>query len=352
MRRSLEAPGNTRTRVLAAATVALLVLLGCGAATSGSAAAATAHPSFMWGAWIGSQLTGKEAPWDWNAVTAFEQRNAGGRHVTAVHWGIGTPWGHEFNYWLGPLNSVRNAGAVSVVDMDTGSIPLRKVARGADDAAFRKWADQAATWGYPLLLRFDFEMNGQWFPWGTRPLNRNTPADFVAAWRHVHSIFTAAGATNVAWVWCPNIDPLHEMTSVSRVYPGSAYVDWTCLDGYNFGKSWMSFSKIYTSSYRRIVQLAPSKPMLIGEVATTGRGGKKAQWIHNMFRVLPRFRHIHGLLWWDKWGQKDNRRLDWPIETSRAASTAFSRGIGSTLARTCRGLIGSTKSQCMGEVGP
>jgi hypothetical protein len=353
VRRCPEVPRSLRSRVLAAATVALLVLLGGGASMAGSAAATTPHQSFLWGAWIGSQLTGREAPWDWNAVTAFEQRNAGGRHLNAVHWGIGTPWDHEFNYWLGPLNSVRNAGAVSVVDMDTGSVSLRKVTKGAYDGAFRRWANEAASWGYPLLLRFDFEMNGQWFPWGTRPINQNTPADFVAAWRHVHNIFTAAGATNVGWVWCPNIDPLREMTSVNRLYPGGAYVDWTCLDGYNFGKSWMSFSKLYTSSYRRIVRLAPSKPMLIGEVATTGRGGNKARWIHNMFRALPSFRHIHGLLWWDKWARKDNRRLDWPIETSKAASTAFRRGISSTLARTCRGLTGNTRAQCMGEAaGP
>lgn len=353
MRRSFEAPRGVRSRRLAAVTVALLVVLGSGASTSRGAAATSPHQSFLWGAWIGPQLTGKEAPWDWNAVTDFEQRNAGGRHLNAVHWGVGTPWAHPFNYWLGPLNGVRNAGAVSVVDMDTGSVSLRKIAKGADDGAFRTWASQAASWGYPLLLRFDFEMNGQWFAWGTRPINRSTPADFVAAWRHVHDLFTAEGATNVAWVWCPNIDPLHEMTSVGRVYPGKSYVDWTCLDGYNFGKSWMSFKKIYTSSYRRIVKLAPSKPMLVGEVATTGRGGNKAQWIRNMFRVLPSFRHIRGLLWWDKWGHKDNRRLDWPIETSRAASTAFSRGIGSTLARTCRRLTGSAHAQCMGDaVGP
>ena len=338
-------------RVLLIAALVLLVLLASGASTDGRASTAPpGTPRFLWGAWIGSQFTGAEAPWSWQAVTDFENRNAGGRHLNAVHWGVGTAWGHPFNYWLNQFNAVQSAGARSVVDMDTGTVALRKIANGADDGAFRQWASEAAAWGQPLLLRFDFEMNGQWFRWGTRPKNRNTPASFVAAWRHVHNIFTAAGATNVSWMWCPNIDPLHEMTSLARLYPGRSYVDFTCLDGYNFGRSWASFAQLYTSTYRKILRLAPSKPMVIGEVATVGHGGNKAHWIRDMFQALAtRFRHIHGLLWWDRWGSKGTRRLDWPIETSAGASVAFNKGISGTLTRACRGLAGSAQTACLGK---
>lgn len=342
-------------RMLVVATLVLLALLAGGTAASGrSSKTATQTPPFLWGAWIGNQFTGTEAPWSWDAVTDWENKNAGGRHLNAVHWGVGTAWAHPFNYWLGPFNLVHDAGGTSVVDMVTGTVRLRKIANGAYDRAFRTWATEAASWGYPLILRFDFEMNGQWFQWGTRPVvNRNTPASFVAAWRHVHRIFTRAGATNVGWAWCPNIDPYREMTSVAKLYPGGKYVDWTCLDGYNFGKSWMSFRKLYTHSYRQIIKIAPTKPMLIGEIASTERGGNKAKWIHSMFQDLgTRFRHIHGLLWWDKFGFKGSRRLDWPIETSRAASTAFSRGIGKTLARTCHRLTGTIRTACLGKATP
>ena len=49
---------------------------------------------------------------------------------------------------------------------------------------------QAQEWGHPFFLRFDWEMNGFWFPW-SEGVNGNKPGEFVAAWRHVHDIFTA-----------------------------------------------------------------------------------------------------------------------------------------------------------------
>lgn len=323
-------------KILLAGTLALVAVFGFVTAAQGRPSApAPGGQRFLWGAWIGKQFTGTEAPWSWRAEKEFEARNAGGKRVNLVHWGVGPPWEHNFNYWLSPLNRVRSAGATSLVDMGTDNVALRNIAGGAYDSALRTWASQARSWGHPFLLRFDFEMNGSWYPWGTRPQNQNTPADYVAAWRHIHDIFTAAGATNVSWVWCPNSSPAHhKMSSYASLYPGNAYVDWTCLDGYNFGKPWTSFTRLFASSYRQVMRLAPTKPMIIGEVASTGQGRSKARWIRGMFHALStRFRGIHGLVWFDKRALVDNKLYDWPIETSRAASAAFNKGITSTLAR-------------------
>ena len=85
--------------------------------------------------------------------------------------------------------------------------------------------------------------------------------------------------------------------------------------------------------------------MLIGEVGSTERGGSKARWMTGMFEALAtRFRHIHGLLYYDVHGVGDS-----PIETSRSSSAAFSKGIGSTLKRVCHGLGGGARAQCMGR---
>ncbi|MGZ4416787.1 MAG: glycoside hydrolase family 26 protein [Gaiellaceae bacterium] len=319
--------------VVALALVALL--FGSGASAKRATPPTPSSQRFLWGAWIGSQFTGGEPPWSWSAVTDFEARNAGGKHLSVVHWGVGLPGAQSFSYWLPPLNRVRQAGALSLVDMDTGSTALRGVANGAYDTALRAWATGAKAWGHPLLLRFDWEMNGNWFPWGTAPSNQNTPSDFVAAWRHAHDVFAAVGAANVNWVWCPNIDPHRMFTNLDSLYPGSAYVDWTCLDGYNNDDPWTNFSGLYTSSYHQLRRLAPTKPIIIGEVASTGQGGNKAHWISSMFHALAtRFAHIQGVVWYDKWGSSS--REDWPIETSRAASAAFRKGIRSLLTRRCR----------------
>ena len=81
---------------------------------------------------------------------------------------------------------------------------LRNIADGKFDSYIRTWARTLAAYGGEVQLRFAQEMNGDWYPWG-RGTNGNTPAEFVKAWRHVHDIFTAAGATNVQWVWRPRV---------------------------------------------------------------------------------------------------------------------------------------------------
>lgn len=320
-------------KALLAGSLALIALLAFVTAAEGGRSAPPGTQRFLWGAWIGKQFTGTEAPWSWQAVKDFETANAGGRHVNLVHWGVAPPWQQNFDYWLAALNRVRSAGAISLVDMGSGNVPLSKLAGGAYDSSLRTWASEAKSWGHPFLLRFDFEMNGSWYPWGTRPNNQNTAADYVAAWRHMHDIFTAAGATNVSWVWCPNaVPPHHAMTPLASLYPGSAYVDWTCFDAYNFGTPWTSFAKLLATGYRQVMQLAPTKPMLIGEVATTGHRGSKPRWIRGMFRAFAtRFPAIRGLVWFDKPAVVDDRPYDWPIETSRAASAAFSKGIAGEL---------------------
>jgi mannan endo-1,4-beta-mannosidase len=175
-------------------------------------------------------------------------------------------------------------------------------------------------------------MNGTWFPW-SEGVNGNRAGEYVAAWRHVHDIFAAVGATNATWVWCPNVDPEHKMQDLAPLYPGDDYVDWTGLDGYNWGTNpakpdrWRTFDQLYDSTYHEIVDtIAPSKPLAIGEVGSTESGGSKAAWIGEMLTELPtEYPQIRGLLWFEKFDDG----MDWPLETSASATSAFAAGIQS-----------------------
>jgi mannan endo-1,4-beta-mannosidase len=244
------------------------------------------------------------------------------------------------------MANVRSHGAIPVLAWSSQSIPsrldepdfrLRVVASGRYDSFIRDFALAARNWGHPFFLRFDWEMNGDWFPWGERA-NRNRRGDFVAAWRHVHDIFSSVGASNVAWSWCPNVDPRHYWRNLSELYPGDAYVDWTCLDGYNWGTTgprsegakrggWQSFDQVYSSTYRLFVQkLAPSKPIMLGEVGSSGHGGSKAAWIAHMLYRLPRaYPQIHAVLW----AQSPYNNWDFPILPHSSAARAFALGIQS-----------------------
>jgi len=303
----------------------------------------------LWGAEIGPQFTGTPAPWDMSAASDFQRTVGKAPSILAFN----IPFegcSPSCNYYAFPVQqfeAIRSYGSIPMLNWASMSSPLAveepsfrlaKVTHGAFDEYIRSFALAAKAWGHPFFLRFDWEMNGNWFPWA-QGANGNNAADFVAAWRHVHDIFTSVGATNVTWVWCPNVDPYHEFGNLAALYPGNAYVDWTCLDGYNFGTragskkvggmptgggGWSTFNQIFSSTYSQIVNtIAPEKPLMIGEVASNEQGGSKAAWITDMFsQITSVYTGVDAMVWFD-WA-KDG---EWPIETSPASIAAFTQGI-------------------------
>jgi hypothetical protein len=297
-----------------------------------------------WGASVGTQFTGSQPPFSMTAETDFANRDAGGKDPSIVGWGSNF---YSSAYCSGYCNftpslysTVRNNGQIPWISWQSTSTDGgsgytdQQIADGAQDAYITKWAEAAKAWGQSLFLRFDWEMNGNWFRWSPG-LDGNTAASYVAMWRHVHDIFTSVGATNVSWVWCPNIDPNSSLTSLASLYPGDAYVDWTCLDGYNGDDPWHSFQHLFHSTYKTITQtIAPSKPMIIGEVGSTEAGGSKATWISKMFNVLPTsFPDVHGLLWYDVKSAGPGGHTDWPIESSSSSISAFTSGVANSMFR-------------------
>jgi hypothetical protein len=293
-----------------------------------------------WGATIGTQLTGNQPPWDMSAVTKFEE--AAHKKVSMVNFfqpfANCNPGCSFYGFPSGPLENIRTHGSIPVLSWSSQSIPSSKsepdfqlsdVISGRYDAYIREFATKAKAWGHPFMLRFDWEMNGKWFPWH-EGVNGNQPGEFVTAWRHVHDIFSEVGAANVTWVWCPNVE-YSGATPLSEVYPGNAYVDWTGLDGYNRGtnpaapEGWKTFSQVYRSSYNAITgSIAPGKPLMVGEVASSEYGGSKSAWIKDMLtRVPTEFPQIRALLYFDKYDSS----MDWPLETSSSALSAFAEGV-------------------------
>ena len=191
--------------------------------------------SIYWGAWIGDQLTGNQAPWDMNAVTKFEQ--LAGKNLSIVNFSA--PFANcssspcsFYNFPATEFNSIRSHGAIPLFSWGSQSIPLPSnlsepnfqlsdLISGRYDTFIRSFATAAKNWGHPFFLRFNWEMNGNWFAW-MEGVNGNQTGESVTAWRHVHDIFTEVGATNAKWVWCPNVDPDHRFRSLSSVYPGDA----------------------------------------------------------------------------------------------------------------------------------
>jgi hypothetical protein len=317
-----------------------------------AAAPATTKPTprpqpIYWGAWIGDQMTGTAPPWDMSGVSAFE--GVVDKSLSLI--GLSSPFadcptGRPCSFYSFPSQAMENArayGAIPVLSWASQATPyvpgqignpefqLSDVIAGKYDSYIAQFANEARAWGHPFFLRFNWEMNGNWFPW-SEGVNGNNPGESVAAWRHVHEIFTAVGATNTTWVWCPYADSNKKRFSRIRpLYPGNKFVDWTCMDGYNWGKTpvnphpWKSFSTIFEPTYKALTtKIAPKKPVLLGEIASGTAGGHKGAWIREMFATLPsEFPLVRGLVWFDS----IDRGIDWPIETSPGATRAFATGI-------------------------
>jgi hypothetical protein len=238
----------------------------------------------------------------------------------------------SYRYWsdrafvVEDLNTVHDRGAVPLVTWepwraDGTGYPLRKIARGEYDRYVRRSARAAARWGRPILLRFAHEMNGDWVPWGLG-VNGNTARDYIAAWRHLVTLFAEQGASNVRWIWCPNVDP-DGYLPFGHLYPGDRWVDWVGLDGFNFagGLGWRSFTDIFGRSYEAITRLS-SKPLMIPEIGSDEEANRsKADWITSMFeRELPQFRAIRAIVWFNS---THGDRVDFRIDSSPESLAAF-----------------------------
>ena len=344
-------PSRQRSRwTLALSGVAALLCVGIALFTgAGSAPAAGAARPIYWGAQIGPQFTGQQAPWDMKALTDFQKRTKKGLSMLAYYepfsnCGVATAKCELNGFPTEPMEAVRKYGAIPFLSWSSATtdeeathsprFSLARIIHGAFDKYIREWAIASREWGHPYFLRFDWEMNGFWFPWN-EGVNGNRPGEFVKAWQHVHDIFSEVGATNANWVWCPNIALIKKLKNFGDLYPGNRYVDWTCMDGFNWGDTansagWQSFTHVFSSTYKEVEKIAPSKPMVIGETASDERGGSKPDWIKNAFSVLPKsFPKIRGLIWFDEKSQG----MKWPIESSKQSERAFQQAIGRKLYR-------------------
>ncbi len=291
------------------------------------------------------------APWDSNMSALRDIDRQINRHSAIVHWYA--QWG-DFGSgdfaanqpWM--LNavrhyaSVRSNGATPLITWvpwgpapytaANDTFPLQAIAAGSFDSYIDSWAVGLKNYGDPVMLDVFHEMDGSWYPWGYG-VNGNSPADLIAAYRHVHDRFAVAGATNVRFVWNVNF---WNSTGIDQraFYPGDEYVDWMAIDAYNWGaaggSNWESLAQALTdvNVYGRVASLTASKPMMLAEWAsaepTSGDppGVTKGQWIIDAAQALAtRFTRIAAVVWFSRTGSPF--ALDSSSDSVTGAHTAF-----------------------------
>ncbi len=249
---------------------------------------------------------------------------------------MGRPYDLLLTYynWTDPFPDAHEAAIVAggstplmawyLPDKYTGSTAsLSEIASGADDAWITTQAVAIRGFGHRVYLRLAPEMNGNWYHYS------GDPAAYVAAWRHIWKVFHQAGATNVTWVWCPNLTPAGNW---DPYYPGSAYVDVIGVDSFsNVKYTWQTFQAMFEGFFAHFAAFAPGKPQLVVETATnSGKGapvagiGSAASFISGMGSYLknvagPKY-NVIGVCWFDT---DTNDGINWRVDQTAQSWQAW-----------------------------
>jgi hypothetical protein len=217
---------------------------------------------------------------------------------------------------------------------------------GRHDAYVRQYAADVAANAQTVVIRFDHEMNGDWYPWsegprynpatGVRdiPTNGNAPGSYVAMWRHVHDIFEAEGANqHVVWLWAPN--RVNRLGAAQRtpdflasLYPGDEYVDMVGMSGYfrNGYDPSSRYAEVYDATLAQIAVVAPSKPVVLAEVGASETAGDKAAFVEAFVESAAADPRVAGFVWFSLTiGPSDFR-----VDSSPGSTEAFRTGMATS----------------------
>ncbi len=236
------------------------------------------------------------------------------------------------------IDAIGQEGATAIVSLELWSwhgqrsgAYLPAINDGHYDEFFRQWAKDAKQDGRRVLLRFGFEFNGNWFSWS------GDPKAFVKAWRRAYDIFKQVGASNVEWVWAPNIlsCPDTPENNMHLYYPGEAFVDWVGVDGYNFGEHhdqwhhWQMFGDIFGDLLSDFRTRYAGKPLMITEFGCApGESDQREKWIRDAYKFLQTQPQVKAVIWFnlDKRREKEpNWRIDVTPESLQAFNETFAK---------------------------
>jgi mannan endo-1,4-beta-mannosidase len=245
------------------------------------------------GSYIG--LYRRAAPASYAGVTAFTATTGIKPRLVSYYSG----WFEPFQ--AGFATTAARHGAVPLVQINPTGVSLPKIASGQYDTYLRSYAAAVRSYRHPVILSFGHEMNGDWYSWGYR---HASPAAFVAAWRHIVTLFRAQGARNVTWLW--TVNTIHARGGIpgpAPWWPGSSYVTWVGIDGYYYTPS-ERFAPLFGPTIVAVRALT-GDPILIAETGAAPAAGQAAK-IADLFAGIRTY-GLLGFLWFDAIGHRDWR---------------------------------------------
>jgi mannan endo-1,4-beta-mannosidase len=214
--------------------------------------------------------------------------------------------------------NLHNHHQIPYVQIDPTYATVSKIASGVYDTYLQTYADSVREFGHAVVIGFGHEMNAPWYSWGYKNVKAAT---FMAAWRHIVTLFRADGADNVTWLWTINRDT-RGSGPIATWWPGQAYVTWVGIDGYYIHPS-DSFDNVFGRTITQ-VRTFTKKPILLSETAV-GPSADRLGNITNLFEGLAKYKML-GLVWFDMPSDTGVLDQDWQIEGNPPAVNAFRHG--------------------------
>lgn len=227
-------------------------------------------------------------------------------------------FGQEINGQI--IRELCAEGRLPIVEIDTSAMPLSRITSGLEDPILQSYALKLGTLGVPMVVDFDHEFNGPWFDWG---YSHVTAPQFIGAWRRMVTIFRENGATNVKWVWNPNVDGKVTTNNLKAWYPGDAYVNWIGLDGYFYTTS-DTFTSVFYPTLNQIRQFTKLPWFIVETGANPDSGRVRA--INSIFSGAAHAPGLLGLIWFD---YKKYKNHNWNLDTDATGLAAFRSGLAS-----------------------
>jgi hypothetical protein len=213
-------------------------------------------------------------------------------------------------------------GAVPLLELEPFGLSLSQIAAGRSDRWLTQYARAVRNLHAPVIMSFAPEANGTWYTWAFK---HQAATAFVAAWRHVVSVFRSAGATRVKWAWIMNVNfPGSE--NIAKLWPGNRYVNILGLDGYftSHVKS-QSFQNLFSPSIVDMRSLSVTDPLLITETAVSPHAGKLAG-LKQIIAGVSRY-GLAGFIWFDVRQHGGVRYQNWQLEGQPTVLARYVRAV-------------------------
>jgi hypothetical protein len=263
------------------------------------------------------------SPPGYTAVTAFGQM--AGRPLNLLGYYSG--WAQPFD--IAFAQTLRKHGVIPFVQIGPTHASIAAIAAGTYDEYLRAYADRVRDFGHAVVIGFGHEMNAPWYSWG---YGHTPPGTFVAAWRHIVTLFRGQGAENVTWLWTIQADE-PGTGPIASWWPGAQYVTWVGIDGYYYRHS-DTFATVFGKTITQVRSFT-GKPVLLSETAVGPEAGQFAK-IPDLFHGMATYKTL-GLVWFDKPQHGGLYHQDWRIEDNVQAEISFRLGVRDELAPYRRG---------------